>query len=154
MAIFHLPQFQHEPFRHYLSRLNDYRAQYLLFEYAKWEICDVVLKEITHETGATLESMCYGGLCSLNVDDMWDLFESLAWYQWHHQIASESAECLSPTSYDFHAYSPLVCSHCHSLDHDVNSRPHSDIFDECYAKLNTMILHCQSLLLRGIIVMM
>ena len=25
--------------------------------------------------------MCYGGLCSLNADDMWDLFESLASYQ-------------------------------------------------------------------------
>jgi len=34
-----------------------------------------VLKGITHETRATLESMCYGSLCSLNVDDMSDLFE-------------------------------------------------------------------------------
>jgi len=43
MAIFYLPQFEHEPFWRYLSRLNDYRAQYVLFEYAKWKICDVVL---------------------------------------------------------------------------------------------------------------
>jgi len=26
MAIFHLPQFEHEHFWHYLSKLNDYRA--------------------------------------------------------------------------------------------------------------------------------
>jgi len=63
----------------------------------------------------------------------------LAWYQWQHEIASESFECPSPTSYDFHAYSPLVCSYCHSLDHDANSCPYSDIFDECYAQLNAMI---------------
>ena len=50
MAIFHLPQFEHEPFWQYLSRLNDYRAQYVLFEYEKWEICDVVLEGITHKT--------------------------------------------------------------------------------------------------------
>ena len=50
--------------------------------YEKWEICDVVLEGITHETQATLDSMCYGGLCSLNADDMLDFFESLAFYQW------------------------------------------------------------------------
>ena len=52
----------------------------MLFEYEKWEIYDVVLKGITPETRATLESICYGGLCSLDVDDMYDLFESLAWH--------------------------------------------------------------------------
>ena len=31
MAIFRLPQFDHEPFLQYLSRLNDYRAQYMHF---------------------------------------------------------------------------------------------------------------------------
>ena len=139
MTIFHLPQFEHEPFWQYLSRLNDFRAQYVLFDYEKWEICDVVLEGITHETRATLESMCHGGMCYLDVDDMWDLFESLAWYQWHHEQAIESFECPSPTPYDFHVYSPPVCSYCHSLDHDVNSCPYSDISDECYAELNAMI---------------
>ena len=42
--------------------------------------------------------MCYGGLCSLNVDDMWDLFESLASYR-----ASESFACLFRPPYDLHA---------------------------------------------------
>jgi len=55
-----------------------------------------VLAGITHETRAILESMCYGGMCFLSVDDMWDLFESLGWYQWHHEIANESFECPSP----------------------------------------------------------
>ena len=78
MAVFHLPQFEYEPFWQYLSRFDDYRAQHVHFMYEKWEICDVMLAGITHETRAILESMCYGGLCSLDVDGMWDLFESLA----------------------------------------------------------------------------
>jgi len=80
MAIFLFPQFEHEPCWQYLSRLNDYRAQYMLSMYENWEICNVMLARITHETRATLESMCYGGLYSLNADDMWDLFESFASY--------------------------------------------------------------------------
>jgi len=52
--------------------------------------------------------MCYGGLCSLNVDDMWDLFESLASYQWQYECASESFACPSPPPYDLHAQSPCV----------------------------------------------
>jgi len=47
MVIFHLPQFEHEPFWQYLFRLNDYRAQYV---YCMYKICDVVLERITHET--------------------------------------------------------------------------------------------------------
>ena len=35
MALFHFPQFEHEPFWQYLSRLNDYRAQYVLSMYEK-----------------------------------------------------------------------------------------------------------------------
>ena len=60
MAIFHLPQFEHEPFWQYLSRLNDYHAQYVHFTYEKWEICDVMLEGITHETRATFGSMLIG----------------------------------------------------------------------------------------------
>jgi len=33
MAIFILPQFKREPFWQYLSRVNDYRAQYVHFMY-------------------------------------------------------------------------------------------------------------------------
>jgi len=86
-----------------------------------------MLKGITHETQATLESMCYGGLCSLDVDDMRDLFEFLAQYQWHEN-ANEPFVCLSLISYDLHAYSPLMCSYCQSFDHDVNSCPYYNIY--------------------------
>jgi len=108
MAIFHYPQFEHERFWQYLSKLSDYRAQNVRSMYEKWEICDVALKGITHETQATLESMCYGGLCSLNVDDLWDLFEYLTSYQWQYECANESFECPSPPPYDLHAQSPFV----------------------------------------------
>jgi len=69
MVVFHLPQFEHEPFWQYLSILNDYHAQYVHFIYEKWEICNVVLKGIKHETRATLKS-CYDGMCYLSVHDM------------------------------------------------------------------------------------
>ena len=52
----------------------------------KMEIYDVVLEGITHETKATLESMCYGSICYLSVGDVWDLFESLGWHQWHYEL--------------------------------------------------------------------
>ena len=42
----------------------------MFFEYEKWEIYDVVLEGIANETGAFFESMCYGGMCFLGVDDM------------------------------------------------------------------------------------
>ena len=32
-----------------------------------------------------------------------------------------------------------MCSYCHSLNHDANSCPYSDISNKCYAKLNAMI---------------
>jgi len=91
--------------------------------YEKWEMCDVVLEGITHETRATLESMCCGGLFSLNVDDMWDLFESLASYQWQCECASESFMSASPPLYDWHAQSSCVNQFRNAYDHDY-SYPH------------------------------
>jgi len=41
-----------------------------------------MLKGITYDIGAILEFIYYGGLFSLNVDDVYDLFESLASYEW------------------------------------------------------------------------
>jgi len=84
--------------------------------------------------------MCCGSLCSLNVDDMWDLFKSLAFYQWQCVYARKSFVCYSPPPYDLHAQSPYiyqlrdicdhhfsyphdVCFYCQSFDHDVNSYP-------------------------------
>ena len=115
-----------------------------------------MLEGITDETRVTPESMCYDGMCSLNVGDMWELFEHLAWYRLHCQRPIEHSACPSPPPYDLHVQSPCVdqfrdlshhhsfyprdvCSYCQSLDHDVNCCPYYDIFDECYAKLDTMI---------------
>jgi len=80
------------------------------FMYEKWEICDVVLEGITYEAQATLESMCYNILGTLNADDIWDLFESLASYQWKCECASEAFVNASPPPYDFHAQSPCARS--------------------------------------------
>jgi len=96
-------------------------------------IYNVVLEGITYETRAILESMCYGGLCSLIVDDMWDLFEHLASYQWQCKSANESFVCPSPPPYGFHpqsscvdqlkhlchhyySYPHVICSYCQSFD--------------------------------------
>ena len=35
MVMFYLPQFEHEPYWQYLSRLNDYRALHMDFTYEK-----------------------------------------------------------------------------------------------------------------------
>jgi len=124
--------------------------------FEKWRICNVLLERITYESQETLESMCYGGMCYLSVDDMWDLFESLASYQWHYEYASESFICPFPPPYDFHAQSlcidqvrdlydhhssfpHVVCSYCQSFDHDVNYCPYYDVFDESNDGLNAMI---------------
>jgi len=69
--------------------------------------------------------MCYGGICSLSVDDMWDLLESLVSYQWHYEYASEFFVCPSPPPYELHAQCPCVdefrdiCDHHSSYPHDV-----------------------------------
>jgi len=104
--------------------------------------------------------MCYDGLFSLHIDDMWDLFESLAW---HCKSASESFMCPSPPPYVLHAQSPSidqfrnlcnnhsfypisVCSCCQSFNHDVNSYPYCDLSNESHARLNVPLplymLHC------------
>ena len=47
-----------------------------------------MLEGITYETRDVLESMCYGGLCLLDIDNMWNLFEFLASYQRKYECAS------------------------------------------------------------------
>ena len=121
MVVFHFPQFEHEPFWQYLSRLNDYRAQYMLFMYNKWEICDVLLEGMTYETRAMLESTCYRGLDSLNVDEMWDLFESLASHQWQCECSSEAF--VSPPSYDLHNQSSCIDQYRDTCDHSSSPPP-------------------------------
>jgi len=103
-----------------------------------------VLKGITFEARATLDSVCYGGLCSLSVDDMWDLFESLGSYRWQCESTNESFVYPCPPPYDLHAQSPCVyqfkdgcghdsscpldvCPYSQSSDHDLNSCPYYDV---------------------------
>jgi len=76
-----------------------------------------MLKGITYETRATLDSMCYAGMCYLSIDDMWDLFEYLASYQWHYEYASESFVCPSSHLYYLHAQSPCVDHFRDACDH-------------------------------------
>jgi len=100
--------------------------------------------------------MCCGGLCSLNADDMWDLFESLASYQWQCECATEAFVYPSPPPYDFHAQSPCTdqfrdacdhcssspldaCSYCQSFDHDVNSCSSYDMFNDSCGRLNILM---------------
>jgi len=75
----------------------------------------------TYETRAILESMCYGGMCYLNVDDMWDLFESLASYQWQCESARDSFR-------HYHFDPQVMCSYGQSFDRDVSSHPYYDVF--------------------------
>jgi len=91
-----------------------------------------VLEEITPETQAILESMCYGGLCSLHVDGVWDLFESLAWHQWQYDDDRDPY-------HHYSSYPHALCSFCQSFDHDVNTCPYYDVFNECYARLDAII---------------
>jgi len=139
-----------------LSRLNDYHAHYKLLTYEKQEIYNILLDEITYKTQAIRKLMCYGGLCSLNVNDMWNLFESLDCYQWQCECANESLVCPSQPLHVLYAQSPsidkfkdfcnhhssyphVVCCYCQSFDHDVNSYPYYDVYDESYVRLNAMI---------------
>ena len=101
------------------------------FTYEKWVICNVVLKGITYETRAALESMCHGSMCSLDFNDICDLFEFLAWYQWHYENAIESFVCPTPISYDLRTYSPLMCSYYQSFDYDASSYLYYDISNAC-----------------------
>ena len=115
-----------------MSRSKNCHVQYLLFEYEKWEIYEAVLEGITPESRAILESLCYGGLHSLGVDDMRDLFESLAWHQ------SQSDDARDPYHQHF-SYPHVLCTFYQSFYHDVHSCLCYDISDEFHARLSAMI---------------
>jgi len=74
-----------------------------------------------------LSSCVMVALCSLNVDDIWNLLESLASYKWQCEHASEPLVYQSRPPYDLHAQSPCVdqfrdvCDHHSSYPLDVCS---------------------------------
>jgi len=64
MPVFNFPQFEHEPFWSYLSRLNDYRAQ-LNQNFQKCKICDVVVVSLNSESWGYIESIYPRGILGL-----------------------------------------------------------------------------------------
>jgi len=81
MSVFNFPQYEHEPFLNYFSRLNDYRAQ-LNHNFQKWEIWEVIIDGLNIESRSYIESLCSGGLIELlskTQNEVWDFFEKLAW---------------------------------------------------------------------------
>ena len=80
MPVFNFPQYEHEPFWSYLSRLNDYRAQ-LNQTFEKWKIYEVIALGLNSEFRGHVASMCSGGLLGLlfrSQDEVWDFFKKLA----------------------------------------------------------------------------
>ena len=159
MPVFNFPQFEHEPFWNYLSRLNDYRAQ-LNRNFEKWEICEVIILGLNSEFKGHVESMCQGGLIGLlskTQEEVWDFFEYLAWDTYEFEQAkmnlkypthAESAFYANPYSQghfiDSHdssyaAVPPVWCDYCKSSTHDACSCPYRDCFDAQYASLEKRI---------------
>ena len=75
MPVFNFPQYEHEPFWSYLSRLNDYCAQ---LNFQKWKICKVIVVGLTAKYKGYVESMCLRGLLGLfskTQDEVWDFLK-------------------------------------------------------------------------------
>ena len=66
-----------------------------------------MLEGTTLETRAILESMS-GGLCALHVNEMYVLFESLAWHQQQSKNINGSFVWPSANPNHLHAQSPCV----------------------------------------------
>jgi len=104
MSIFTFPQFKHEPFWGYLSRLNNYRAQ-LNQSFQKWEICEVIVMDLSVESRSHVEFMHPRGLLGLlskTQDEVYDFFEKLAWDTYEFEQAKETFRCPTHGEYVFH----------------------------------------------------
>ena len=144
MPVFNFPQFEHEPFWSYFSRLNDYRAQ-LNRNFEKWEICEVIILGLNSEFKGHVESMCPGGLVGLlskTQDEVWDFFENLGWETYEFEQANQFSGYPTSDEYAFYAnpsppdhflnsydpsYSympPVLCDYCESPSHDVSTCPY------------------------------
>ena len=62
MASFYFPQFEHEIFWQYLSRLNEFRAQCIDYCFEKWKICPVIFEGLNDEYRGHVETAYLGGL--------------------------------------------------------------------------------------------
>jgi len=82
MASFYFPQFEHEIFWQYLSRLNEFRAQCVDYCFEKWEIYQVIFESLNDEYRGLVETVYREGLDCLftrTPDEVWNFFEKLAW---------------------------------------------------------------------------
>ena len=81
MPVFNFPQYEHESFGSYFSRLNDCCAQ-LSQNFQKWKIYEVIVVGLNSESQGYVESIYHGGvlgLLSKTQDEACDFFEKLAW---------------------------------------------------------------------------
>ena len=148
MPVFNFPQYKHEPFWSYLSRLNNFRAQ-LNCTFEKWEICEVIVLGLNAEFRDVIESMYPGGLLGLlskTQDEVWNFFEKLAWDTYQFEQVSETLGYPTHDEYASHPYhqdhfaysdnhlsyftvSSILCDYCKSSDHNVHNCPYYDYVD-------------------------
>lgn len=64
MPVFHFPQYEHQPFWSYLSRLNDYRVQ-LNQNFQTWKICEAIVVGLNFEFWGYIESIYPRGVLGL-----------------------------------------------------------------------------------------
>ena len=159
MGLFNFQQFEREPFWNYISRLNDYRAQ-LNHNFEKWEICEVILEGLNFESKSYIRSIFPGGLRELiskTPNEVWDVFEKVAWETYTIDQAKQSVRSPSHEEYNFqanfypsdhfmnsydsfHSYMPpVLCDYCESPDHDASACPYRDYIDATYASFEKKI---------------
>ena len=93
MASFYFPQFEHEIFWQYLSRLNEFRAQCVDYCFEKWKICQVIFEGLNDEHRGYVETMCPRGLDCLftrTTNKVWGFFEKLAWDNYEFEQAGNN----------------------------------------------------------------
>ena len=141
MPVFHFPQYEHELFWSYLSRLNDYCAQ-LNHIFEKWKIYEVIAVGLNVESRSYVASICSGGLIELlskTQNEVLDFFEKLAWKTYAFEQTNDTfryrthGECdfqansypsdHSVNSYDpsYYYMPPGLCDYCESSYHDART---------------------------------
>ena len=93
MAVFYFPQYEHEIFWRYLSRLNEFHDQYVDHYFEKWKICEVIFDGLNNDYRGHVETMYPKGLACLLArapNEIWDSVEYLAHAIWEYDNASET----------------------------------------------------------------
>ena len=77
MPVLNFPEYEHEPFWSYLSRLNEYRAQ-LNHNFKKQKIYEVIAVGLNAESWSHIESIYSSGILGLlskTQNEVWEFFE-------------------------------------------------------------------------------